>query len=365
MAIFTCPGCGRPTTIALATPNQFRCRTCGAVGTTPPELAARLAEAGRWLCAYDLRHHDSARIHRAQVESLRRALTTYRLVAAVPLVLLGLVAAFSVWFALDHETTDSSFIAFGVPPFVAYVTLMLVSSRRLVRRRRALEAQHAAIPPIAGHAPECRLCGAVLPQATGEPYVDCDYCGVDNLVAPEVLRAIGRDRLLSIEEYERSVADAARAASSQITVTTGASLVSAVVLPIFAFGVMFAVMVVLAIAIGSQHAPDKDLALLPVGSERCLANTTKHAGARLYVYAGKLPDGVEHNAILPAGEVTITREAAIAGKTVIWHGCSSGDRTAVVERVEDFFGSTSIVVRVDGKTESWHPSKGCGLCLPR
>jgi hypothetical protein len=364
MAVFCCPSCGRPTTIPLASPGAFRCRACNASGPTPPELATRLQEAGQWIHAVQFRGRNAAAAHRRAVDQLRKILVLYWLLSVVPLLMAGCCAWAGLDLAFRGKSVDLSQLFTWLPPIVVLVPTLALTSVYLVRRRRALEGKHAAIPPLPGHNPECRICGAELPPPTGDPYVDCRFCDADNLVDPDVLRRIGHDKLVSIDEYQRHIAAEARAASSEAKISVAGTLGFALALPFLSMLVAAIGSVALSSIVGNSHAPGLELGQIDAGGTRCLARVHELTDGRLELYT-KLPDGKLVQPVVSRRDANVVREAQLAGRAATVHECETKKtRPVTIVRVDESLGDPRIVIKEsDGSDSVWYPGVACGLCL--
>lgn len=368
MAVYACPSCGRPLTIPLQSPQWFHCRGCGARGATPPDLAARLGEAWQWVAAVGFRGREAAAAHQTAVSRLRTAHVVLWLLAAVPLLLTICGAVFGVTEALKYKVVYVLPLVVSSSPLLVFLPVLLLASARLVKSRRSLEATHAAVPPSPGGSPECRICGAELPPASGDIYIDCRFCGADNLVDPGVLRRIGHDRLVSIDEFRQRLSAETRSAGVHAAVSIVGTVLGAVVTPFVGFVVAIFVLVLLGYLVPRSPAPQAEFALVKHEGGRCVTEVRERDDGRFELYSGE-PGAATSFKTLPRAELDLVRAASLTGRTATLHECSGAERTTrqvTIVRAEQALGATQLVVReADGKTLDWRRSERlCGLCMP-
>lgn len=368
MASLACPSCGRPARLDLAAPRSFHCVACGHEGQVPPALAARLEEAAAWLGHAELRHRQVSVEQRQQLDRLRALARAYVVLAVPPTLLL---VAFS-WWNLQSSLSEKHVrwwtLAVFQPPLPGFVAVVVMMWRRIRARQRGVEDARAAVVGATGEALECRVCGAELPSGPG-PYARCRYCGGDNLVAPEVVRRGVRDTTASLDAFELRLRRAASSAAASSVTSIAGSLVGAVGVPTAWLAVCFVAVAVAALAVGDERAPTLELALVPSGAERCLAQVREARDGVLSIDAGKLPDGRRYQRTARRGQVDLVTEASLAGRTATMHACADDKaartRQVTIRRVDAWMGDPRVVVRDDGDERDWYTGAGCGLCLPR
>lgn len=368
MATFACPSCGRPTRLELASPRSFRCVACGHAGATPPDLAARLEEAAAWLAHVDLRHRQVGIEQRRQLDKLKLFARAYVVLAVPPTLLL---LAFSYW-NLESSLSEKHFrwwtLALFQPPLFGFVALVAVMWRRMRKRAREVEDARAAVVGATGDTLECRVCGAELPRGPG-PYVCCAYCKCDNLVAADVVRRAGRDTAVSLDQFEARLKRAASSAAASSVASIASFVVGSVGVPLAWLGVFVVLTLVGALVVGDERAPDLELAIVPYGKERCVAQIRETNDGVVSVDAGPLPDGKRYQRKARRPELELVTERALAGKVATMYACPTDKRgktrQVTIRRVDSWMSDPRVVVTGADGEETWYAGKGCGLCVPR
>lgn len=199
MLIVSCPQCGGPTRVALASPDTLLCRRCGYHGPPDSGVQGELHAAAHTLTTLDRRFRQLTTTQRRLL--VRERSSRFRLIFLFSL-LFGpflLCAISGMVFLLGRRAyPELSIICAGPMVFFGCVAGTLLLLR--IRYRRRLESACAALPPPEHGGPaECRVCGGPLPAAevsagtaAEEAFVRCSYCDADNLVAPDVLRRMAK-----------------------------------------------------------------------------------------------------------------------------------------------------------------------------
>lgn len=224
MLAVTCPQCGAPAPISLATPDSFRCSYCQYAGSTSPHTRAQIdaAVAALWNMQTLKRQLTSA-----QQSALGSSWVIWAHGGVSSLVVLILAATF-LPIVLERSTPTWMWSLMLGP-----LTLGLLSGVLgwvLVRRRRRLQLACSASPPAwQGGPTRCHVCGGDL-SAAAKGVVRCGFCHADNLVDPTVLARASRALEVVTDDYEAAVGREALAMSSAGAMASAGMIVVFVVL---------------------------------------------------------------------------------------------------------------------------------------
>lgn len=193
----TCPSCGAP--VPLGPSSVAKCAHCGKRVRIPAaHLDLRKAQADRAKADVDAKRV-YARLAGRPPWLLRMLYGWFNPAAmalgvfpAMFIVGVGIEGALA-WIASKLGSADyfdtwladsSSWNAVFGGIALAYVGTILAAlgQRRALSRAELQRALAAKMPEVAGHAFECRLCGAALHAEEGQLGVSCPYCRADNLL---------------------------------------------------------------------------------------------------------------------------------------------------------------------------------------
>lgn len=315
----------------------MRCASCGYQGSPPAPTVARLLAAQPIVHGLDAKRRQlSARQRRLLTRARARswhvlALLAFGLLALSPCVGLALIAA------LTPYPSYSLALICGAPPLLlAVVGAGLVALA--ARRRRALEAACAAVPPaVHGEPARCHICGAELPPPSVDAHgiARCGYCAADNLVEPAVLARMGAKRAKHIEDYEAAV----RREGVSVSAETALSTILIGVLVVGAPGVcLVASLFTFKVAPSYEAEVNRDLDYLLVDTPRgaCAARVhVRHDDGSAYLILGnsRQPGVRSAGYVDGAGAATPIDADWFVGREVTWLDKSRVERRGRVARV--------------------------------
>lgn len=360
MPVVSCPRCGKPTWVSLATPDFLSCVACAYRGQPPRESVGPLHEAA----AAVFRSPIAAR---QLSDSVRRALGSsgfygrrFTLLAAAttsPFVLAELL-----FYVGDRSANGDSNIvlnAFMLGTLGGVVLLCAVGRALIRKRQRAMEDACAARPPdVEGEPASCHVCGAPITEHA-EAFVRCAFCGADNLVSPRVLQRVRG--VLSpwygsqVQAVELALARMRSASEGMmVRIIAGAFLV-----PTLLF---FGTIIGMLIAARLQIRPDlgRRYAAVDTTAGRCIGHVVMERDQQARVYFGLWhPPGFPPSQLVPRSSVEPFAPSALIGKTVVTYDGRVGDIAVV--RGHALFGNAVSFVGLPPEAMG---APITGLCFP-
>jgi len=333
--VTNCPGCSKPSPVSIAWPDRLVCDACGYDGPMPEATAARLRAAGESLHRLDASHRQLSRGQRAALSSGCLSAGIYGALACV----LGIPALCSmscgIYFVLDYERADPGALFFAVSGALVLVVTVACAAWITRTRDKLRLAASATPPPVAGAPARCRACAAPLAAGT-EAVVRCEFCGADNLVAPEVLGRVVQQRVEVLAGFEERVAadagDVRRAALRAVA----ALVVTFVVTPFLVFAGTVVVLVVQSYVERPPH--EFRYAIVDTEAGRCVARLTPAGGGYDLTYAYPPVESMPttfHRDTLDGVEVVALRR--LVGRRVTWR--DTGSEELNTERIGRIYGT--------------------------
>ncbi len=344
-----CAGCGAVVRVEILR-DALLCDHCGTYTPHEPSIAERVRAARAVLASLDVR---SRQLDEVEARALGHARGSYGCFHAIlALVVATQVTAAWVLLASLDDTADpwsSSVVLWVALPVVATFAFSvgpaLLYSRRLRRRRDALEEACAAVPPVRPGAPAgCHVCGAPLGvQGTGA-IVRCGHCAADNVVSSSAMQRAAARAIVDAEGLEAAVRRHGQSAR-------GAALRGVVLLPVFALGVAlfgcvaWGAAVLAAVRIESEVPPTTRLVRERTADGECLFDS-----------AGRPPGSGQY--LAPAELVGRRYRVLASGPN------TARDVQVVAVYVTPFFPGTvyARALESDGRTERL--AVGGALCEP-
>lgn len=336
----SCPSCGAPVPLTLASVSEIRCGACRTVGPPPPDVQQWLHAAQAELLHLDVRTRQFDATARS---GIRRAIRSGRgtlvglVLGASPFVAL---VGYMLWQATLHSgPVINRVTAVGLlcVPLVIYGLIGRVLYGSVAEAKRRLLVISAAVPPDRPGQPSgCSLCGAPLFASGVDPIARCQHCGADSVVHPKSLAAAASRRTVDLHVIGQSVRAWAAAASNAATDARRKTALAIIVTPVAGFFSLVVLLMLAAVLEPMLQLPASDMdryAWLETKRGRCLALMGDSDGTSRDAHFGgndKLPNPArvpeEHAATLERIPAT-----ALVGHDV---------------RLAD--GSTGVVARVFG-----------------
>ncbi|WP_437334927.1 hypothetical protein [Sorangium sp. So ce394] len=355
-----CPRCGRPAPVSLASPDLMECAACHYRGPPPAEAAQGLRAAAHVVFQTDARRRQlSDALRRMLVAASRRharLLVVFSL-ASVPITALAAIILLGVWVSPD---TEGNLVTGGmvVAAWLGTVGTGAAVLALMRRRQRRIEEACAARPPAApGEPAACHVCGAPLGGGDGA-IARCGFCAADNLIAPAVLERVRARQVVILRSFEQAVSAELASFGRATSGAAAAVVATAVVVPIAAF-----VLAIAAVLVGESRRRPIDATVryaavsTPVG--QCIGKIVPKADGGTVVRFGgfrrvELP---EEQAIAPGAPVEAVSPGALVGRFV-----TAKQGAGVVEGVflSPLTGNSAEVKREDGTSFT---SSVAGLCL--
>ncbi|APR85142.1 Hypothetical protein A7982_10491 [Minicystis rosea] len=354
----SCPRCGKPSAVSLATPEAMRCTACGYHGAPAPDVVRSLLEAAAVVARSPIQSRqlsDSVRRALSSANAYRLRFTGISMGCSTPVILGAL--CFGLGQAASNDDTNWMLVAFGVAMVLETFALAALGGALIARRQRAMEEACAARPPSApGEPSTCHLCGAPLVGHT-EAFVRCGFCAADNLVAPAVLaRARG-----VLSPWYGSQVEAVESALERVrTVNNGATLfmiLGAVAIPPFVL-IQFILIVAIGVGIGVDIDKSVRYTVVHTAAGECIGRIKPQGNKTLVLFGLWRPNDLPTEMTIPASQVHAFALSKLQGKRVRAY-------TGEMGRVERVLGSplhgNSVGLDVGtGKMQLHAPT---GLCL--
>ncbi|XXX76822.1 hypothetical protein WMF30_55150 [Sorangium sp. So ce134] len=355
-----CPRCGRPAPVSLASPDLMACAACHYRGPPPVEAAQGLRAAAHVVFQADARRRQlSDALRRMLITASRRharLLVVFSL-ASVPITALAALILLGVWISPDPE---GNLVTGGmvVAAWLGTVGTGAAVLALMRRRQRRIEEACAARPPAApGEPAACHVCGAPLGGGDGA-IARCGFCAADNLVAPAVLERVRARQVVILQSFEQAVSAELASFGRATSGAAAAVVATAVVVPIAAF-----VLAVAAVLVGESRRLPIDASVsyaavsTPLGQCIGKITTTKDGSAVVRFGGFRRAELPEEQAIAPGAPVEAVSPVALVGRFV-----TAKQGAGVVEEVfsSPLTGNSAEVRREDGTSFT---SSVAGLCL--
>lgn len=245
----SCPSCGAPVPLTLASASEIQCRSCRTVSPHPPEVQRWLLAARAELFHLDVR---SRQFDTAARSGIRRAIRSGRgtlvglILGASPFVA---VVGYTIGQAATHSgpiINRVTVVLLLCVPLLIYGFIGRVLYRKVAEAKRRLLTIAAAVPPERPGDPSgCSLCGAPLFASGVDAIARCQHCGADSVVHPKSLAVATTRRTVDLHVLHQSVRawaaatshaarDTRRKTGLAIVITPVAGFFSLVVLLLFA-----------------------------------------------------------------------------------------------------------------------------------
>lgn len=205
----SCPSCGAPVPLTIASVSEIRCRACRTVSTPPPDIQQWLLAAQAELFHLDARTRQFDATART---GIRRAIQSGHgtlvglLLGASPFVAL---VGYITWQASLHSgPLINRITAVGLlcVPLLIYAGIGRVLYANVTEAKRRLLVIAAAVPPERPGDPlGCSLCGAPLFASGIEPIARCQHCGADSVIHPKSLAVAATRRAVDLHVIHQSV----------------------------------------------------------------------------------------------------------------------------------------------------------------
>lgn len=348
MLATTCPRCGKPIPLSLATPDFATCSACNFSGAPPPEVTAELRSAAASL--KELRAEER-QISQAQQAAIGKTSWEHSGMATVFVIALApqaLLVLFGGVLFLGQEKPSWALFGFSLVPLGIALIAAILATRPLVHRRREMQAAClASPPPRAGEPLGCYICGGPLPEAAlAEAVVRCGFCQSDNLINPSILTSIGQAQKVVFTRFAETIRDK----SAQFRVardTARRTLISAALIaPLL--GVASAVIVAMTLAsIPTETQNNIEYSWIKRPEGNCLALVTRYHNYIRFSFGATPPPGfvpfdqptTEGYTILHAnaliGNHVRGNNLSSPGRVMSIHGTWIGTNTAVIHALDN------------------------------
>ena len=289
----SCPSCGAPVPLTIASASEIRCRACRTVSPPPPDVQQWLLAAQAELFHLDAR---TRQFDAAARTGIRRAIRSGRgtlvglILGASPFVaLLGYV----IGQAATHSgpvINRVTIVLLLCVPLLIYSLIGRALYVRVTEAKRRLLVIAAAVPPEhPGDPSGCSLCGAPLHASGVDPIARCHHCGADSVVHPKSLSMAATRRTVDLHVIHQSVrawAAAASYAARDARRKTGLAVVATPVAGFFSLVVLLLLASVLEPLVGFPPSDLDRYAWLDTKRGRCVALMGDTDGSSRGVYFG-------------------------------------------------------------------------------
>lgn len=360
MPVVSCPRCGKPSAVSLATPDAMRCDACSYQGAPAPDVVQSLRDAAAVIARSPIASRqlsDSVKRALGSANSYRLRFTGISAGCSTPVILGAL--CFGLGQAASHDDTNWMLVAFSLAMVVETIALAALGGALIARRQRAMEDACAARPPSApGEPSTCHLCGAPL-VGHAEAFVRCGFCAADNLAAPAVLARV-RGVLSSwhgsqVEAIERAL-DKVRAINRG---ATAFMILGAVAIPPFVL-VQFVILFAVGMVIGPDIDRSARYTVVHTTAGECIGRIKlpQHGSTTLVLFGLWRPNGLPEEMTLPSSQVHAFAVTKLKGKRVRSYMGETG-------KVQKVVGSPlhGNAVSLDVGTDKVQIHAPTGLCL--
>jgi hypothetical protein len=240
----------------------------------------------------------------------------------------------------DDSTGDAFMVSAILLALLASLALVVLATRLVMTRQRALERAFSAVPPAApGEAAACHVCGGEL-AARAEGVVRCTYCATDNIVRPAVLARLESTRAGAFASLGEAVTKKL-AELQQATFSAGViSFVGALVAPLGVGVTALAIAVVYSL---QSHPADPAVAYVIVqeNGRACIGALKTKSDPPIVAFGATRHPGLPASRPLRPGEDTKVLHAA---DFIGMHLEGARQRGAVVSVQADLISGNTAVI---------------------